>query len=227
MTMTEVDGGTWNWRGPGIREAFVDAAASVVGLLGEPAVAGAWEKPSALRKFSIGGLAGHTAWQVLFIPELLASPSADGETVSLREYFLNRVAWIGADVDSEFSIGIRRSGDTVAALGPAELAARAGAVVDLLRAGLPEAPPRPVRLPSWDGWALGLDDFLLTRLLELVVHTDDLAFSVGIPTPELPDHVTEPVVELLARLAVRRHGTVGVLRGLARAERAPSSIAGI
>jgi hypothetical protein len=35
-------------------------------------------------------------------------------------------------------------------------------------------------------WFLRFDDFLLTFLVELVVHTDDLAVSVGIPTPDLP-----------------------------------------
>jgi len=63
--------------------------------------------------------------------------------------------------------------------------------------------------------------------MELVVHSDDLACSVGLPTPGFPERVTAPVIELLARLAVRRHGAVGVVRGLARAERAPVSIAGI
>ena len=63
--------------------------------------------------------------------------------------------------------------------------------------------------------------------MELVVHADDLACSVGLPTPEFPEEVTAPVVELLARLAVRRHGVTDVVRALSRAERAPASIAGI
>jgi hypothetical protein len=82
-------------------------------------------------------------------------------------------------------------------------------------------------MPSWGDWSLGLDDFLLTRLMELVVHADDLAYGVGLPAPDFPERVTAPVVDLLARLAVRRHGPVNVVRGLARAERAPGSIAGI
>ncbi|MGN2635213.1 hypothetical protein ACTD5D_03275 [Nocardia takedensis] len=72
-----------------------------------------------------------------------------------------------------------------------------------------------------------LDDFLLTRLLELVVHSDDLALSADLPTPPLPPHVYEPVLDLLTRLAVTRHGQTAVLRTLARAERAPTTIAAI
>jgi hypothetical protein len=75
---------------------------------------------------------------------------------------------------------------------------------------------------SWE-WALTLDDFLLTRLVEVAVHVGDPAVSVGLPTPPLPADVTGPVLDLLARLAVRRHGPVAVLRALTRVERAPIS----
>ena len=56
------------------------------------------------------------------------------------------------------------------------------------------------------------------------MHSDDLAASVGVETPELPPSVVEPVVELLARLAVHRHGATAVIRTLSRAERAPATI---
>ncbi|MEV1178188.1 hypothetical protein AB0J09_58395, partial [Nonomuraea sp. NPDC049784] len=93
-----------------------------------------------------------------------------------------------------------------------------------LTAALPTEPAgRVVELP-WSGWALRLDDFLLTRLVELVVHSDDLAASVGLDAPELPSSVIDPVVELLARLAVHRHGPTAVIRTLSRAERAPATI---
>jgi hypothetical protein len=72
-------------------------------------------------------------------------------------------------------------------------------------------------------WGLSLDDFLVTRMMEIVVHSDDLAFSVGLPTSELPSSVVEPVLALLTALAVRRHGATA----LARAERAPKTIAAI
>jgi hypothetical protein len=47
---------------------------------------------------------------------------------------------------------------------------------------------------------------------------------VGIETPALPESVIEPVVDLLARLAVHRHGATAVIRTLSRAERAPATI---
>jgi len=63
--------------------------------------------------------------------------------------------------------------------------------------------------------------------MEIAVHSDDLAVSAGIDTPDLPAAVIEPVVDLLTRIAVRRHGQPAVLRALSRAERAPDTIAAI
>jgi hypothetical protein len=74
------------------------------------------------------------------------------------------------------------------------------------------------------GWALSLADFLITRMTELAVHLDDLAVSVGLAAPELPDAAFDPVLVLLARLAARRHGQAALLQALARVERAPTAI---
>ncbi len=74
-------------------------------------------------------------------------------------------------------------------------------------------------LIPWQGWALCRDDFLLTRMLEIVVHAGDLALSAGVRTPEFPAEVFAPVRDLLVRLAVKRHGQSAVISALARSER--------
>ena len=66
--------------------------------------------------------------------------------------------------------------------------------------------------PAWVSWTLTLDDFLVTRMMEIAVHSDDLALSVGIATPPLQAAVLDPVLTLLTGLAVRRHGPTAVLR---------------
>jgi hypothetical protein len=81
--------------------------------------------------------------------------------------------------------------------------------------------------PAWLAWALRLDDFLLVRTLEIVVHCDDLVASVGLEPVDLPAPVVRPVLAVLLDLAVDRHGQAAVLRALARRERAPESIAGL
>jgi hypothetical protein len=64
--------------------------------------------------------------------------------------------------------------------------------------------------------------YLLTPMLKIVVHADDLAVSLGIPTPHLPDSRFDPVRDLLVRRAVHRHGQSAVISALARRERAGS-----
>ncbi|MCX4880972.1 maleylpyruvate isomerase N-terminal domain-containing protein [Streptomyces sp. NBC_00847] len=119
---------------------------------------------------------------------------------------------------------IRQGVEATAADGLAALHARVREALGRLRDEVPKAAAtRPVRVPSWGDWSLGLDDFLLTRLMELVVHADHPACSGGLVAPRFPERVSAPVVELLARLAVRRHGTVATLPRRAR----PASIAGI
>jgi hypothetical protein len=208
----------------GTSDDFLSTARSAARLLREPAVAGAWSKPSALREFSVGGLAGHLAHQVLTLPPALAAPEPEERTVPLLGHY-ERVDWIGADLDDEVNVRIRDGGEQTAAGGPEALAARVDAAIEELAGTLPSAGDRPVHLPFWGPWSLRLDDLLVTRMMELAVHADDLAVSVGVPTPELPQRAVDTVVDLLSRLAVRRHGATAVLRALSRAERAPETIA--
>lgn len=208
----------------GYREDFLAMARSAAGLLHEQAVQDAWGEPSALPKLSVRGLAGHLAHQVLVVPVVLAAPAPDEPTVTLLEHY-RRSEWIGADLDADINVGIRNRGEETAAQGPAELAARVDSTIGELTGGLASVPDRPARLSHWGPWSLSLDDFLVTRMIELAVHSDDLAVSVGVATPELPPAAERTVIDLLSRLAVRRHGPSNVLRALSRAERAPATIA--
>lgn len=208
-----------------IRDDFLDTARMAVEMLRDPAVAARWEEPSALPEFSVRGLAGHLAYQVLAVRQALETPvTADQPRVTVLEHYA-RAQWIGEPVESEFNTAIRTGGEKLAGDGPTELAEqveRAVAELDLDAVG-----DRPVRMALWGPWSMSLDDLLLTRLMELAVHADDLAVSVGVPTPAVPERAMAAVLDLLSRLAVRRHGPTAVLRALSRAERAPATIAGI
>lgn len=208
----------------GSRDDFLSTARSAADLLREPAVAAAWSSPSALPKFSVAGLAGHLAYQILAVPPTLTGPAPKEQTISLLEHY-GRVQWIGAGLDDDINVRIRHGGEEAAAEGPVALAARVDAAVKHLTDHLASATDRPVRIPLWGPWSLLLDDLLTTRMMELAVHSDDLAVSVGIATSALPQSAVDTVIDLLSRLAVRRHGPTAVLRALSRAERAPATIA--
>jgi hypothetical protein len=206
-----------------IRQAYLDAAESARALLQQPAVDERWTQPSALLEFSVGGLAGHLAHQVLAVPSVLAAPVPNEQAVPLLSHY-ERATWMGSDLSSEANVGIRQHAQGVAADGADTVISRLSAAIDELRETLPnETHDRVVRTTSGP-WSLLLDDFLITRMMEIAVHSDDLAVSVDLPTPELPEAVLAPVLSLLTGLAVRRHGQPAVLRALSRAERAPAAI---
>jgi hypothetical protein len=203
---------------------YLAAARIAADKLDDPAVARRWDQPSALARMSVAELAGHLARQVFNAQDLVDQGPCDRQPISLAEHYA-RSAWTDAALDDEPNVQIRRGGAAEAAQGPAALAARTRAAIDWLAARLPgEAPDRAVLLP-WGPWPLTLDDFLTTRLMEIAVHVDDLAHSVGLPTPALPSGAADAVLVLLTRLAATRHGTVAVIRALSRAERAPATIA--
>jgi Mycothiol maleylpyruvate isomerase N-terminal domain len=203
-------------------DGYLAAAAAATGLLSEPAVAERWEDPSALPDMSVAALAGHLARQIFSVEAVVAQDACDQRPISLLDHYA-RVTWIDAGLDDEPNVSVRQAGATEAAEGPAALASRARGTTERLRASLPDEPLDRVVVLPWGPWPLTLADLLMTRMLEIAVHGDDLAYSTGLPTPDLPADVTDTVVVLLARLAVRRHGPTAILRALSRAERAPAA----
>ena len=205
------------------RTAYLEAAASAVALLGDNAVATAWAKPSALSGFTVGGLAAHLSSQLLYPVRVLAIPEPSGELITLAEHYA-RAAWLGADLDADANVAIRTGGENAAAVGAPDIAAAAADALVSLTTTLPQVPDVRRVSPPAGNWTLTLDDHLLTRMMEIAVHSDDLAVSVGIETPELSGAVVESVVDLLTRISLRRRGAVAVLRALSRTERAPDTI---
>ncbi|MDI6099474.1 maleylpyruvate isomerase N-terminal domain-containing protein [Actinoplanes sp. NEAU-A12] len=209
-----------------VRQDYLDTAAVATTLLADPAVARCWTEPSCLRKFRVCGVAGHLAGQVTQVVGVLDSEPPGTAPVSLVEHY-GRSTWTDGDIDSALNTGIRQSGEDTAAAGVTAMHTEVTAALTDLRRRLPAEPvERIIQLP-WGPWALTLDDFLTTRMLEIAVHSDDLAVSVGVATPVLPPSALETVLDLLCRWSASRHGGTAVLRALARHERAPTGIAAL
>jgi len=130
----------------------------------------------------------------------------------------HRAAWVMSTSPDDPS-NDRSADDAEAALGAAALADRTAEALETVRRLLVAGTARDVVLIPWQGWSLRRDDFLLTRMLEIVVHTDDLALSIAVRTPDFPAEVFAPVRDLLVRLAVKRHGQSAVISALTRSER--------
>lgn len=206
-----------------IRDDFLTTARIALGLMRHQQVTDNWDKPSALPEFAVRGLAGHIGYQALPLPAMISAPVGDEPVVPLMEHYA-RANWTELEVDSEFHTRIRAGGEKLAAEGRQALCDQVERTLNELEKTLPDQENRPVRMPHWGPWAVKLDDYLVTRLMEYVVHTDDLAVSVGLDTPEFPRHVNETVIDLLTRMSLNRHKAVDVVRALSRKERAPQDI---
>ncbi len=208
-------------------EHFPETAEIAAALVADPAVADRWNVESACAGMTVGGLAFHLAGQTENVVLLFSEPPADEEPIPLLEHY-RRAAWVHTGLDEEDNVGIRDESNEEAAGGPdalAELVRRDLAALPTVLAPLTagERNPDTVHIP-WQGWSLSTRDFLVTRMMEIVVHSDDLAASVGLPTPEFPEPVVAAVLALLSGVAVERHGQAAVVRALSRPQRAPESV---
>jgi hypothetical protein len=205
--------------------AYLEAARSAAALLGRTEVADAWDRPSALEGMTVGALAVHLGSEVLLVQNAWRDPArwSQDEPIPLLEHY-RRSTWVTGGPDHEANVGIRESAAQAASPGHAAVLADVQtALADL--EGLRESTEQPAAVQmSWWAWSLSWEDFLVTRMMEIVVHSDDLAVSVGVEPPELPGAVLEPVLSLLVGVATVRHGQAAVVRALSRSERAPATI---
>jgi mycothiol maleylpyruvate isomerase-like protein len=203
--------------------AVVRAADVVADLVGRPEVSAAWTRESSCAGMTVGGLTRHLIDQPASITTLLTASAKvqDAQPIEILEHYA-RAAWVREDLDGETNRSIRSAADAEAAEGPDAASQLLSDARGKLPTVLADAPPT-VFVP-WQGWSLATDDFLVIRLMEMVVHADDLAASVDVGSPDFGSTVHDPVFRLLAALAVRRHGQDALVRTFARPQRAPETV---
>lgn len=193
-----------------IRSTFLEASRIARDLVAAPEVVEAWDQPSALADLSVRGLAGHLTRATTLVEACLDRGEPEGEPISPARYFNTALA------DPSVDVGVRQKGEETAAVGHIALLATLDATLARLATRL-EAEPADRKVAVFLDMVLTVDDYLATRLVELAVHVDDLAVSVGLPTPAMP---LDTAVATLVEVARDRHGDLAVLRALSRRERA-------
>ena len=166
------------------RPAVLQAVDALVDLVAAPAVAAAWERESALPGMTVGGSPG--TWSASRSARSSSSGSCRcrrWRRSSLTDYYA-RVDWLDTGRDDPENTSIRDDFNEMAGPGHADSVA----VLEKARAELGPAiaAAAPTTYVPWQDCALRTDDFLVCRLLEIVVHADDLAVSVGHPHPRSP-----------------------------------------
>jgi hypothetical protein len=199
-----------------VRAAFLDTSAAGRAVAADEAVGAKWDEPSALERWSVSGLTGHLMRATWAVEGYLVADEPDGPPSDPPTYYATVLD--DDDLDSELHRSIRQRGDERAADGHAALLAEWDEILE--RLGIRLETERSGRLVEvFKGFVLTLDDYLITRMVEMTVHIDDLCVSVGIETPELPRLATQLSIRTLVDVGRHKHGDVNVLRALTRRER--------
>lgn len=206
-----------------IRECFLETASVVRDAIGSAEVDRDWDGPSVLEFQTVGGLAGHLArGGVWVVGDYLDGDTPVGPVTveSAAAYYAHLMERVTEADHAE----IRQRGADLSRMGQLGLVAtldeRLAALHDRLRA---EPADRLVAVAG-GSVVMGLDDYLVTRLVEQVVHLDDLARSVGLDGFGRLTEATELVLAVGLDIGRRRFGAAAMLRALYRSTGGPGPL---
>ena len=203
-----------------VRQMVIDAAQAAADLISHTDVGRRWEEPSALEGMTVGALVAHliraTGATIAYLDRSDPLAVPDGQ-------LLDDVTYFHAAIDSPIHDRIKQVSADEAQAGRAELAAKAGDLVRELAERLRSEPDDRL-VGALGGRMLTLDDFCRTRMIEIGIHIDDLATSLGVETPSLSADVTGQVIDTLVGIARHLNGDWAVIHALARSERSPGNV---
>jgi hypothetical protein len=203
-------------------EAFIEASLYVGTVLASDEVRTAWVNPSVLGMMRVGDICGHVFLIVRRVGKRLESAREAADQAAVADP--GEWTWSRAETKADLELPqhrqVRLDGAHVAAWGWKDVHdaydSRVDYVSGLLRQGLPPA-------TDVSGRRLPFSEYLVTRVVELVVHADDVACSVGVVSAP-PDLACTVALDGLIEGSRSMHGDVALLRALSRVERAPDNI---
>ena len=205
------------------RETFLRTIGTAASAIGHDLTRAAWSEPAALAEYTVGGLAGHLARAAITVDRYLDEPPPE-QTHNLTDAVSYFVEAMGSEdpIDSDMHRQVRHRGEEAGSIGPDALIVEIDATKRRLSLRLQrEASNR--RVSVFGGRAMDLNCYLETRIVELVVHTDDLTASVGLDMPEVDGRALAITRRVLSNVAAQRHGEMAVIRSHARSERSNGS----
>lgn len=200
-------------------QALLAALPGAAALVRRPEVSATWAQPSKLTGFTVGGVAGHLCRATQRLLPTLDGPEPAGQPAGFEAWYLANRMTGPEDLGGDIALWIVDDGEQRAAKGPEAVAADLDALVVEVRERLAvEDAGRHIAVMRTDR-PVPLRSYIGSRLLEVVIHADDLAVSAGLARSPIEDHVVGAACDLLAAMARARSGNLDVLRALTRAER--------
>jgi len=195
-------------------EVFLQGAQVVLEAVSDWAVAEAWDRPAVLEDQLVSGLAGHLVRSgVWVVAEYADAGIPDGPVnfTSAAHYFHTLMT----AASSEDHQAIRKRGADFASPGHDEVQQ---ALEHLLEGLGPRLRSREASqlIAVTRGEVMRLGDYLTTRIVEQVVHLDDLARSVKRGPWSLPPGAGELTIAVGIDIAILRGGNASVIRALYR-----------
>ncbi len=211
----------------GVEEALAEALDGFEGLASRSEVGDAWDADSALAGYTIGGLTAHVVQGVGWLASIAATPASDADDLRVVRpggYFavMKREPDPPADTTHDAIVasgndsarhGWRATVERLRSVGAHARSAVAAGDVD-----------RVVDLRPTLPFGTSLRTFVATRVVELVVHGDDLAVSIGRDGLVPGDEAFRVASELLVATAAVQHDQLAVMRALSRRERSRAGV---
>jgi len=204
------------------RRAYFELLQIARRLIASPEIEARWDQPSALPEYRVDALAGHLlkAAVVSVIDGLETPVPPGGEPLSATEYWVSTLRnpqW--NDPNWDVHVRLREAGRQQAAGGYRAFLEEFDRLVQVVTDRL-GAEPDDCLVGVYGGRAASrLDEYLKSRIIECVVHIDDLAVSAGVETPALPAFATALTIHELVEIARSYRGDLAVVHALSRRER--------
>jgi hypothetical protein len=202
-------------------DAYFNAVDWLRGILSRAEVVESWSQPSGVAFYTVGGVAAHAVHGVLWLEQVLKDTEPVGlRRVKIPEYMgLNR---IDGENDDPFGASLRSAAEAFSETGARIVAAALTVSRDELVPLLRAAPAtRAVPVIRVAGAYAPLSEYLSTRILEAIVHGDDVANSVpDLHVPAPPPDAVAVCFNVCMELARARVGDLESLRAFTRVERA-------
>jgi hypothetical protein len=212
---------TTTWNLDDLRTATLSAVRDAVQLLAHPDLDERWRDGSAASGMTIGELATHTAQMISALGAWLEADPPDPAVVEVRSfdeiYGSGPLDSAGAGEGGEGATlaDMRRWAAEASVSGAETIHDQAAEELERLEGLLAGARAgRLIPAVGAPGVAMSLEDYLRTRCVEMVVHTEDLAASIAIAAPT-PDPVAAAVAE--GSLAALCRGPATAAEGMAPA----------
>ncbi len=195
-------------------DVFLAGTEVVRAAVASDLVGAAWDEPSVLEDQRVSGLAGHLARGAAWIVGEYLDLGPPTDPVAFEDagdYFARLID----QLDAAGHEAVRQRGAALAAEGQPALVTELDARLDGLTARL-AALDEDATMSVYAGLTMCVRDFLVTRIVEQVVHLDDLARSVGGVGWDVPPAGVDLAMAVAVDVARRRRGDPAVLRALYR-----------